>query len=980
MSDTTSLKIKYINICGLDKKKFNYLINEITNNNIDIIFVAEHWYSNIDSYSKHPYFITSTNYTKKVVNSRQSDGILLLGNPKYHNLINEITSKEFSIKIKIDNRYISALYLPPRLKIIDIITILEENKSHIIFGDMNFKIGTINNDLKIENVLRKDKIIDFTSTYLLKWIKSSSTPGKWNHLFSKSDMIWHYTILPRNILNTNHGLISFDFILNQKVLLNNNIDLSEDLRYNLNDLDDFVLQMLIIEFWESKEYNKINRLIERCKKSHIKIEDIDNIYNKFTEGIINVLDNHLGKYNANTIQFEPDTILAKLEKSTNPNDVQRLFKKLCRKKKVKLIPSDPDKNVFDEGKDRFKSLYNDNDTIDDSLNYNSYNLDIKITEKMVTDVILKYPISKSGGPDQIHTRILVVLIQSFLFRLLLTKLINLFFKSCITPSAWNEASITLIPKNVNDLNILKSRPISLTNILRRLFEKLVLKEIKELPSMKISICQAGFQTGYSTMSNIILSEETTEDYPISAFLDLKSAYDVVNWNKLKDILKKRKIPKNIYILIDSLLFQNQSSKLIINNTRCRTIIQRKRGLLQGSILSPIIFNIFIDELAIKLGSIENIIRLFFADDIKIKSKTDKNLQEALSICDNWARDNLMIFSIDKCGIINSNTKFYLGEIEIQNLISYKYLGINFKKNGFDFKEHLEKQLQKSSSMFNFIAIQSINVKSNMKLILFKSFIRSLTDYCLGITSIVLKKKYKKDYKDLIKIGNLHYFKVSKWIIGKTASFHNSLILTGIGTFQQRMLEMESSVSYHFNTLHSDNQVQNIRPKLLIKNLKQNLYIEEFKQKNSNFLVNVISWKTFLNEKRIDNILKSKRVLPFYHLESPDNILKVDREIFDIGIKYRINSLFMARNTRCCCKEIFNRRHIISCFSFENNPKIVEIISSVKYQKQKDYLEERFYKYFKKEKEFHFNILDYLLNINDYHTFIQATKIIQALLN
>eukprot|EP00126_Sphaerothecum_destruens_P012210 Sdes_comp20987_c0_seq1m19514 len=120
---------------------------------------------------------------------------------------------------------------------------------------------------------------------------------------------------------------------------------------------------------------------------------------------------------------------------------------------------------------------------------------------------------------------------------------------------------------------------------------------------------------------------TRRGFPISVFLDLKSAYDRVPWKGMISKLFDRGIPPQDGLLLKNLLLSPASLQLSVNRELYPERITTRRGLFQGSPLSPILFTIFIDDLAVSLN--EN--ALLFADDIVLKCRNGEEASQ------NWKR-------------------------------------------------------------------------------------------------------------------------------------------------------------------------------------------------------------------------------------------------------------------------------------------------------------------------------------------------------
>ncbi|KAL1916613.1 uncharacterized protein VTP21DRAFT_5317 [Calcarisporiella thermophila] len=112
--------------------------------------------------------------------------------------------------------------------------------------------------------------------------------------------------------------------------------------------------------------------------------------------------------------------------------------------------------------------------------------------------------------------------------------------------------------------------------------------------------QAGFRCGFSTLTHALVSHECNLlGFGIKAFIDLRQAYDKVKINRLLRKLRSKGVSPVLDNVIAS-LFTNTSSQPVVNGALLEPIPHYRR-LFQGSLLSPWLFNIYIDDLAERLN-------------------------------------------------------------------------------------------------------------------------------------------------------------------------------------------------------------------------------------------------------------------------------------------------------------------------------------------------------------------------------------------
>ena len=238
--------------------------------------------------------------------------------------------------------------------------------------------------------------------------------------------------------------------------------------------------------------------------------------------------------------------------------------------------------------------------------------------------------STATGPDKVAYSMLKHLPRSGMDFLL--HIFNLSWSSHSFPSIWKTSSIIPIHKMGKPLNSPASlRPISLTSCVSKLFERIILSRLLFfLESNSIlSPRQAGFRPGRSTLDQILyLSQSISDGFnkprpgsrTILSTIDFSKAFDSVWHPALFHKLISAGLPPCFARWTQSFLSDRRAS-VVFQNHKSRSFRVR-RGVPQGSVLGPVLFSIFINDLPASLPS--SVSCSLYADDLAIWSSSPRS--------------------------------------------------------------------------------------------------------------------------------------------------------------------------------------------------------------------------------------------------------------------------------------------------------------------------------------------------------------------
>ena len=368
---------------------------------------------------------------------------------------------------------------------------------------------------------------------------------------------------------------------------------------------------------------------------------------------------------------------------------------------------------------------------------------LKINRGKINLLIDDIDITKSSGIDNLSSKCLkdasAVLVPQ------LCHIFKLSIEFGVFPKKWKIATIVALYKGGGNDNVSNYRPVSLLPVPGKLLEKLVHDHMMEFFENNniLSEYQYGFRKKHSTVDSIatlvdsLLNSINNGDVALAAFIDFKKAFDTVNHNILLEKLLYLGIRGNILLWIKNYISER------VQRTICNGVLSGlndiKCGVPQGSILGPLFFIVYVNDL--KNVLMNNNYQLY-ADDTVIYCKNTfegasidfKNILDRFGV---WCSENALTVNVKKTKVMafgsKSNIKkdkgislYLIGE-KISMVPTFKFLGVFLDKT-LNFRHHTDTLINNIN--FKLYMLSKIRKYLNNKcaLTIYKSMVIPYFDY------------------------------------------------------------------------------------------------------------------------------------------------------------------------------------------------------------------------------------------------------------
>ena len=376
-------------------------------------------------------------------------------------------------------------------------------------------------------------------------------------------------------------------------------------------------------------------------------------------------------------------------------------------------------------------------------------LDIDTTEIRIEEVqraIKQTKNHKAAGWDELFPEMFKM--DEEILPITITRLFNRVFETGKVPLGWKKGIIIKIPKKGKLDECGNWRGITLTPIISKIFSKVLLNRFEEKLDKRLRDVQAGFRRNRGcadqifTIRHIIQQVNEMKRKASFCFIDYEKAFDSVSREILPDILRHYGFPeKYVNVIYD--MHMNTFCQVLVNGNLTEPF-EVKSGLIQGGILSPVIFIMYIDFIFKKVLNEENnfgikwnerkrLTDLDYADDIVLITENDREMQIMLNRINEEGLKVGLKINVKKTEMINVNlanaTPCTINNENIKIVENFKYLGTNISQDGslnIEFNDRINKANQvigRLKPIWN-----NSNLSINTKLKVYTTMVKSVLIY------------------------------------------------------------------------------------------------------------------------------------------------------------------------------------------------------------------------------------------------------------
>ena len=538
--------------------------------------------------------------------------------------------------------------------------------------------------------------------------------------------------------------------------------------------------------------------------------------------------------------------------------------------------------------------------------------DIPITLQEIYKSLKKCKLNKAPGSDNLSNEFYINTPPNW--HHYMQNFFNQIFTQEKIPKTWCLSQISLIYKKGDKQDPLNYRGIALLNTICKIFTQVLYFRMQNWCELNniLNECQAGFRQGRGTIDNIFtlttlshLQLRLKKHSVFAIFVDFRRAFDTINHNILWQKLYNNGISGKIIRILQQ-LYKNASLQVKLKGDLSKEI-PITQGVLQGEILSPLLFSLFLNDIwtyfnnsglhGINIDGYNDVTILAYADDLVILCHNMLDVKKKLNVLNQYCRKNLITVNINKTKILQfhkgrnkdlSDTFLFNGS-KIEMVNTYNYLGLMFSSSG---KFNIAAKEMHKKALFASMSVKTILSRTKSEGWAAKE---KLLKSVVNATALYATEIWGPRYTDTIEKHKLYFIKTILQLPKNTPS-HYVRLETGVEHtaievwkrtlgwwYRIQKMEEQRLPKIIYNRLLQLDQTDNNKPEYnwctQIKNFLLELGFEKIwsnKTINKSIIDNILTkYSEKLKEQDINLVLQS-RFNKHYKLcknnSSPENYL------------------------------------------------------------------------------------------------------------
>ena len=370
--------------------------------------------------------------------------------------------------------------------------------------------------------------------------------------------------------------------------------------------------------------------------------------------------------------------------------------------------------------------------------------DIVTTSNEIEKLCRDIQIYKSSSVPHLSTKLLKDAFCILTHQL--TFILNKIFTTAMIPNSWKSAKVTPLYKGGDRTNVSNYRPISVLPLPGKIMEKIIHDRLSSFLERNeiLTPYQDGFRKSRSTIDTIagftddIASHVNQGNCTTASFIDFKKAFDTVSHEILLLKLDRIGVRNRVHTLIQNYLTdrsQYTTANQIQSNNLGITC-----GVPQGSILGPLLFLIYINDICHCLNNAK--VRLY-ADDTVIYCSGEQivengnKLQQSLNSLYGWCNRNKLTININKTKVMTFGSRKFIkqhispalkiGDTPLENVSTFKYLGVILDRE-LKFNSHAQNIYKLATYKINTLRRVRPYINEHTALMIYKMKILPYLDY------------------------------------------------------------------------------------------------------------------------------------------------------------------------------------------------------------------------------------------------------------